>query len=128
MEYNHMQVGRLAEDDAKMFFYSLVRAVQHCHERHIAHRDISTHTIFVAPPRYEVKLSGFGRAVHCEPDTDTSGSTSCSVPIPPPPAAVTPNIVFVAPEVIAGDGRHSHTHTPVRATNLVCYVGSCKHV
>ena len=93
-------MGRMRENEAKVLLYSLLRAVQYCHDHHIAHLDICTYTIFVQLPCHEIKLACFDQAIYCPQKNTVRTLTTFD------------HVVFAAPELI---DKQSMTFNPFLA-------------
>ncbi|CAN6290834.1 unnamed protein product [Urochloa humidicola] len=84
--------GRLAEDEARIYFHQLINAVDYCHSRGVYHRDLKPENLLL-DSHGSLKVSDFGLSAFA-PQTKEDGllHTACG----------TPN--YVAPEVLADKG------------------------
>lgn len=67
-----IQAGPLEESEARGIFAQIVHAVQHCHDHHIAHRDIKASNIFINR-KGNIKLGDFGLAAKVIPGQKLAG-------------------------------------------------------
>jgi len=88
--------GRFKEENARFYFWQLMRAVKYCHDQGVAHRDLKPENLLLDEAS-NLKISDFGlSALYTGADGDTSRATLLHT------TCGTPN--YVAPEVLQDKG------------------------
>ncbi|KAG5334487.1 CHK2 kinase, partial [Acromyrmex charruanus] len=103
--------GKLSESCAKLIFYQVVHAVYYLHRQGITHRDLKPENILLKDNSENplVKVSDFGMSKFV--DTQTMMRTFCGTPM------------YVAPEILATNGRSSYTNqVDVWSLGVILYV------
>ena len=79
MEYLNDHYDRLSRADKLAIFVEIVKAVDHCHEQGLMHRDVKLENVLVRVDQdarvTEVRLADFGSA--CDSETLSSTENSC---------------------------------------------------
>ncbi|KYM80283.1 Serine/threonine-protein kinase Chk2 [Atta colombica] len=103
--------GKLSESCAKLIFYQVVHAVYYLHRQGITHRDLKPENILLKDNSENplVKVSDFGMSKFV--DAQTMMRTFCGTPM------------YVAPEILATNGRSSYTNqVDVWSLGVILYV------
>ncbi|XP_018342568.1 PREDICTED: serine/threonine-protein kinase Chk2-like isoform X2 [Trachymyrmex septentrionalis] len=103
--------GKLSESCAKLIFYQVVHAVYYLHRQGITHRDLKPENILLKDNSENplVKVSDFGMSKFV--DAQTMMRTFCGTPM------------YVAPEILATNGRSSYTsQVDVWSLGVILYV------
>ena len=64
--------GKVNEKEAKKIILQLISALESCHEKGIAHRDIKLQNVVIEPRKMKVKLIDFGLSAVCKEEEDLS--------------------------------------------------------
>ncbi|KYQ57328.1 Serine/threonine-protein kinase Chk2 [Trachymyrmex zeteki] len=102
---------KLSESCAKLIFYQVVHAVNYLHRQGITHRDLKPENILLKDNSENplVKVSDFGMSKFV--DAQTMMRTFCGTPM------------YVAPEILATNGRSSYTNqVDVWSLGVILYV------
>ncbi|KYN17642.1 Serine/threonine-protein kinase Chk2 [Trachymyrmex cornetzi] len=103
--------GKLSEPCAKLIFYQVVHAIYYLHRKGITHRDLKPENILLKDNSENplVKVSDFGMSKFV--DAQTMMRTFCGTPM------------YVAPEILATNGRSSYTsQVDVWSLGVILYV------
>jgi serine/threonine protein kinase len=104
---------RMSEDDARRIFQQVIAGVEHCHENHVAHRDLKLENILIDNAK-NVKIGDFGVSgdiVENELLRDACGS---------------PN--YAAPELLYKDCAYEGPEVDVWSCGVILYALLCKNL
>jgi serine/threonine-protein kinase SRK2 len=105
--------GYLEEDVARYFFQQVVKAVKHCHDNHIAHRDIKLENILLS-----VDASGVPHVKLCDFGLSKREEEGLSKTLVGTPCYMSPEMF----EAVANDGDYDGTQADVWACAVSLYV------
>lgn len=94
-----VDVGKLAEEDARFYFKQLIEGMEYCHDQGICHRDLKPENLLLDSDG-NIKVSDFGLATLYIGDATAEGSSERSELLHT--TCGTPN--YVAPEVLSNQG------------------------
>ncbi|KAJ4439911.1 hypothetical protein ANN_08041 [Periplaneta americana] len=110
--FDRIQVSQqLNENEAKLLFYQIIKAVKYLHDNKITHRDLKPENILLATERREtlVKVSDFGLSKFV--NSQSILKTYCGTPL------------YVAPEVLETKGMGSYTNkVDIWSLGVILYI------
>ncbi|XP_006011790.1 SNF related kinase b [Latimeria chalumnae] len=104
--------GGLPEDQAKVYFAQIVRAISYCHKLHVVHRDLKPENVVFFQEQGMVKLTDFGFSNRFQPGKMLT--TSCG------------SLAYSAPEILLGD-EYDAPAVDVWSLGVILYMLVCGH-